>query len=234
MPAARPILFSAPMIRALIDSRKTQTRRIMKPQPQKNFDGWDWGWLVPGKNVTPGTAITWRDDHDPSPAFRHWYCPYGRAGDLLWVREAFIHGHPYDGSHFGKEKIWYRADNDLDEWQGEDGEMTEHIPWKPSIHMPRAFSRLTLEITNVRTQRLQDITPEDAIAEGLRIFDYKGLPAYAWKEDGNGHGSPKGAFWALWDHVNGPESWKENPWIWALTFKVHQCNVDALLQQKAA
>jgi hypothetical protein len=249
MPAARPILFSAPMIRALLDGRKTQTRRIMKPQPQRNVDGWDWGWPIPGKGVTPGTKTLWRDDNNPGSATAHFYSPYGRPGDLLWVRESFVRGFNCDDSGFlitedkdGNElplKTWYRADENKHlQWADEDGHLEDRVPWKPSIHMPRTASRITLEITDVRIERPQYISPEDAEAEGINRITHGRNGDYFHFQRTDTHPQnwihAEDAYRELWQLINGAGSWSADPWIWALTFKVQQCNVDALLMQKAA
>jgi hypothetical protein len=242
MPAARPILFSAPMIRALLDGRKTQTRRIIKPQPRiDNMGNFCWNGSNYGQSesgVPRSASLTeWRDKKGNSK------CPYGRPGDLLWVRETHSLG--------GNNLVAYRADGRCgciyDTGEGYLGLMPhgmileKGIPyieglkqwglskyggkWKPSIHMPRRYSRLTLEITDVRVQRLHDITQEAAIAEGLE------------KRYWPGHSDPVPptmAFKEVWENINGLTSWLQNPWVWALTFKVHKCNVGALITQKAA
>lgn len=151
----RPILFSAPMVRALLAGTKTQTRRIVK-----------WRDVAPGLNLSfTGLSAsriveTWVLE-SPSRTSREWRCaptpcPYGKPGDRLWVREAFgFVTHDRDGPR--PESLIFRADDNA-EWDGK---------WRPSIHMPRWASRVTLGITDVRVQRLQEISEEDAIAEGI-------------------------------------------------------------------
>lgn len=124
-------------------------------------------------------------------------CPYGYPGDRLWVRETFRQ-YP-DG-------IFYRADaNDI--------ELANdvHRPWKPSIFMPRAASRITLEITAVRLARLQDISEVDVTAEGIQEIIDAGVDHDGW---------PRDAYRSLWDSINGPDSWDANPWVWVVEFKV--------------
>lgn len=171
---ARPILFSPEMVRALLDGRKTQTRRVIVPQPPQ-------------------------------------LCRYGVPGDLLYVREAhyIIGEHP--GAWPGSRWTHYRADasnnlNDPAQWSG---------PWKPGIHMPRHASRLTLRLTDVRVQRVQEISDEDAIAEGIP----RAYPI------------PKVEFQDLWDDINAARgyAWPTNPWVWALSFEVIKQNVDAYI-----
>lgn len=194
-PNTHPILFSAPMVKALLDGRKTQTRRIMKvdigrtPSPGAYFhaynNGPQWNWWTYGGLV-----------HNNAPIIR---CPYGRPGSLLWVRESIAY---YDKAG-PLETFIYRADGTPDS--------NDYIRWTPSIHMPRRASRLTLELTVLRVERLQDISTPDAIAEGVE-----------WR--GIGQAIP--AFKRLWESINGYGSWSTNPWVWALSFKVHVCNVD--------
>jgi hypothetical protein len=155
-------------------------------------------------------------------------CPYGQPGDLLWVREAWQPvwaeaDEPAPEGLRSKEgwSIGYAADQIVDWYDGES--LTSRC--KPSIHMPRWASRLTLEITDVRVQRLQEISEKDALAEGIEPRCWLGqstpLP-------------PVASFRGLWESVNGPESWAENPWTWALTFKVHHQNIDDFLQMREA
>lgn len=171
----RPILFSGPMVRALLEGRKTQTRRTMKTPPD-SFEA----------QYTVLSA-----------------CPHGQVGDRLWVRESFADvPHPADEPHprlrrgpKGKGITW-RAD-----WVGN----PSGFKWKPSIHMPRWASRITLEITDVRVERLRDIREDDAIAEGVQDFAFVGAV---------------NAFESLWESINGTESLESNPWVWVVEFKV--------------
>lgn len=174
----RPILFSGPMVRAIIEGRKTVTRRVVKPRD-----------------------LAWMDEHqglrEPCNAIR---CPYGQTGDRLWVRETF--------AVYGNEKmaaIHYRADRP--HHVGQKG-----MGYKPSFHMPRWASRILLEITAVRVERLQDISQEQAMAEGVLSCES------ALDPDGNGY-SPYELFSALWVSINGHDSWHANPWVWVVEFK---------------
>lgn len=247
---ARPILFSAPMVRALLEGRKTQTRRIMKPQPEDNGLGLLWG---PSRK---GPKRGWYCD-TPYGGTPHpdWLaqCPYGQPGDLLWVRETFALEHNVEAeepTHADGRPIKRRPDNDIDGvfplWVQPHYRATDDAPdlayedsdepecrWKPSIHMPRWASRLTLEITAVRVERLQDISEADAMAEG--IFPLTEEPG-RWL---NGkvnfkYSSPLSAFIGLWCAINGPLAWKDNPFVWVLEFRVHKVNVDELLKRRAA
>lgn len=206
----RPILFSAPMVRALLAGTKTQTRRVVKPQPTGFVGG-------------PGVTLC---DSSPAPLVpmndfagtcgQEIICPYGQPGDRLWVRESF--SGPWcmeaqDGiaaappSKWGESsQIWYWAD----------GEPT-HGDWtrpRPSIHMPRWASRITLEITSVRVERLQDIDISAAQAEG--VSDTGSL---ILDSAGNEQGGPIAEYAVLWEQINGPGSWDANPWVWAVEFR---------------
>ena len=177
----RPILFSAPMVRAIIEGRKTQTRRLFNETPE-DFDD-DGHPLVRGK-----------DDK-----LHRTRCRYGKIGDRLWVRESFA----YDGEVGGKEFFLYTATDSrcqIDSY--------EPVKWTPSIHMPRRASRISLEITGVRVERLQDISEDDAKAEG-------------WHGDISKFPDQYPALWFqnLWASINGEESWNSNPWVWVVEFK---------------
>ena len=188
----RPILFSAPMVRALLDGSKTQTRRIFKLPPGCSwYDG------------LGGEKDGWLQD-DTGPAWWHvseQRCPYGQPGDRLWVREAWA-PRAIDPEC---TTAAYRATDD--ECNG---------PWKPSIHMPRWASRIDLEITGARVERLQDISEADARAEGAPGYE-EGVDEpppsddYQW--------SYRASFQRLWERINGAESWAANPWVWVVEFR---------------
>ena len=189
----RPILFSAPMVRAILDGRKTVTRRPVK-----------------------GAGLKWLEDFTPEyvadPA--NSLCPYGKPGDRLWVRETcFINDYRQAGVPVEERAdvdLVYRADP-LPDWEGEESLIT----WRPSIHMPRWASRILLEITDVRVERLQDISRADIRAEGLQCPpelggddvspNYRDWYPAAWRQ--------------LWESINGADSWNANPWVWVVEFK---------------
>ena len=211
----KPILFSAPMVRAILDGRKTQTRRILKPQPPAEYS-------LLGIYAPHLTAV--------------WHCeptgtkdksarlPYA-PGDVLWVREAFrTHeggtirdpGSGFVIDHIDPE-IVYKADR-----------TTPGGRWKPSIHMPRWASRITLRVTAVKVERLQDISEDDAKAEGILVGEplpeipesigdiyHNGVtdPMDGWTRD------PGQAFHDLWTSINGADSWAANPWVAAISFE---------------
>ena len=220
--ADRPILFSAPMVRALLEGRKTQTRRIIKPQPTGRID--------PLRSYNHGRMeIAFGPDMRDKGGGPKWWRPLAQAGDRLWVREAWrCHSWASDVATF-----MYRAHE-----RHSYTEMTEQFPvagreyirpgmsWKPSIHMPRWASRLTLIVTDIRVQRLQDISKTDAIAEGVE------RDSDGWRDYMLPHTrlcvSATGSFQTLWNHINGPDAWKANPWISAYTFTVINCNIDQI------
>lgn len=198
--ADRPILFSAPMVKALLAGTKTQTRRRIKA-------------VVPHDGLPSET----QEDMDVRGWIRYggdWLppCPYGDAGSRLWVRETWA---PYDSQTIAtREKlgIFYRADDE-----------TKHSTdgaWKSPIHMPRWASRITLEITAVRVERLQDISAKDILAEGavLRAHDdqFGHNPVSAF--DGKCYMDLKSLWSAGWQSINGAGSWAANPWVWCLSF----------------
>lgn len=175
----RPILFSAPMVRALLDGSKTQTRRVFKA---KNGGVW------PHKNDLPGMRQILRN------------CPYGQPGDRLWVRETWAYGtHAMASKDPEAEGPWvYAADN-----MQAHGRLCDR--WSPSIHMFRTASRITLEITGVRVERLHDISEADAVAEGVGIRCHSPMAVLEYS--------------MLWESINGPGSWEANPWVWVVEFK---------------
>jgi hypothetical protein len=191
------------MVRAILDGRKSQTRRAVKPQPRGEPEVW---------------LINASGEFCARTAGNEWLpvrCPYGVPGDLLWVREEFSGWWCYDKtppSCWNRDgRIWYWADG-----EPSDGDWT--LP-KPSIHMPRWASRITLRVTEIRVERLQEISEEDAIAEGA--------PRGGFDEDGRFYENPVGpdrgshrcGFAALWEHINGPSSWDANPWVWVVGFE---------------
>lgn len=196
----RPILFSGPMVRAILEGRKTVTRRAVKPWqvPTLQEDGrWlataqrhaRWGFGVDGKDAQACAAELASSG----------CCPYGSPGRRLWVRETY--------ADIGC-RLTYRADTD-------DGAHCMVKKWIPSIHMPRSACRLMLEVTAVRVERLQDISEEQAIAEGPPGLTFPAPPGSHWvTEDGR-----RRAFMRLWDDVNGAGAWDANPWVWVVEFK---------------
>ena len=222
----RGMIFNAEMVRALLSGRKTQTRRIMKPQPEPCPRGGHW-WP---SNVFK-TMLHVEDEMQNGKG--GWgglvgdACPFGAVGDRIWVRETWgvvshafsddglmidwvpdrpataIHEMPFGNGYYSGYAI-YAADGDFT-WGDDDGYEDGCSCWKPSIHMPRAASRILLEITDVRVERLRSMSQDDARAEGV-------IAASGPMEAGL-------AFRELWDSIYGEESWKANPWVWVIKFK---------------
>lgn len=202
----RPILFSAPMVRAILDGTKTQTRRIVKPQPLEASPGpgiraalyrpGDFIW--PDK--VPGCSTISCKPHGPD-GWAEQHSPYGKAGDWLWVRETWQMAG-------GDSCFWYAATDS----QADCG-ASPVSRWRPSIHMPRRASRITLEITRVRVERLQDISEADARAEGAPPLDPH------WPIPADGRGTHASGYRRLWEQINGPDSWASNPWVWVVEFR---------------
>jgi len=200
----RPILFSGPMVRAILEGRKTQTRRVAKT------DGLD---LVGpcGNSATGDVFLVGRDWVGNTVTVK---CPYGLVGDRLWVRETW--GNGWTSKPVETDALCYKATP-----LKEQGFKICHR-WRPSIHMPRWASRITLEITAVRVERLQDITEEDAKAEGAdRGLWMPGLGIFMGPtdEENDKRCSYKQGFEFLWSSINGPESWASKPWVWVIEFR---------------
>lgn len=234
----RPILFSGEMIRALLSGNKTQTRRIVKPRKDRNF----------------GVDLVEHELAGEINAGDFTNCSVGQPGDGLWVRETFqgplvdedeIASYHEEGpdKYLTPEFCKYRATDQLDAIDFDGNE----LGWRPSIHMPRWASRITLEIVNVRVEQLQDISIADAQAEGIFFKDYGRncfhggswpkdvgeCPApfashpqregWSWKETTSHeqcHGNARYCYGALWESINGAGSWNKNPWVWVVEFKV--------------
>lgn len=225
----RPIIFSGAMVRAILEGRKTQTRRPVREQEALTF-------LACEDGDDGDLQVAWSDEGHSGPGFYAWCgeypeegaeflgAPFGRSGDRLWVRETFAspvtswtdYGWEWDeddgarlpggksvpGNQFSKRTAKYRAD--YGDWHQDEG------PWRPPIHMPRWASRITLEVTDVRVERLHYLTEEDAQAEGVS-------PA----ETTDGDLSYALGFIDLWDSINAKRghSWASNPWVWVVTFR---------------
>ena len=186
----RPIIFGAPMVHAILEGRKTQTRRIIATSSPRSH-------ILPGYS---GGNLPFQ-------------CPYGQTGDRLWVRETFSGPDCMEATAYNKaappskwgrgSRIWYWADGNPP-----GGDWTRP---RPSIHMPRWASRITLEVTGVQVERLQDITPADCVEEGYQSppgtrYAQEELAALDWYRD-------------LWEQINGPGSWDANPWVWVISFR---------------
>lgn len=213
----RPILFSGPMVRAILEGRKTQTRRLVK-LPEESA-GWRFSMLERGSdtNAPPFrcSAIFVRGATNIGVSVR---CPYadGAAWSRLWVKETW-------GRVTGNGvRIVYRADGEQP--MGLDGQpVAGKMTWVPSIHMSRDKSRLTLEVTNLRVERLQDITPQDILAEGVVSGPHHDTilgkcPVSAF--DGRAYPDLRSLWASGWDSINGEKApWRSNPWVWVVGFK---------------
>lgn len=202
----RGMIFNAEMVRAILDGRKTQTRRIMKPQPEPCPRGGHW-W---SSNVFKTMLHVEEEMQNGKGGWAGLVgdaCPFGDVGERIWVRETFgfelrtVGGAPH-------EQLVYRASKPdavrLYDCNGKPYPMK----WTPSLHMRRKYSRITLEITGVRVERLNDISDGDAINEGCRTADMKSGDRMA------------NVFERLWSSIYGSDSWSANPWMWVIEFKV--------------
>lgn len=226
----RGMIFNSEMVRAILDGRKTQTRRIMKNQPAGDYP--DTPALI--RSVDGG--FQWYGHYGESSIFN---CPFGAVGDRIWVRETWgvvsheldedgriqpwspdrpatdIHEMPFGNGYYSGHAI-YAADGDFT-WGDDDGYEDGRSCWKPSIHMPRAACRILLEITCVRVERLNNISQEDAQAEGMELTGWR--PTYSDPDSGGEVWTPYDNFAQLWESIYGEESWKANPWVWVIEFK---------------
>jgi len=225
-----PILFSTPMVQAILDGRKTQTRRIIK-----QAIGWDAIWKV----VPVGEEhISSKPQFEIRCGSRYhlptFCCPYGQPGDVLWVRERFCKDF--------LNRYWYYQQFDFSRKYHyvHDSTINEEIQFKatafkPSIHMPKAAARIWLQIESIGVERVHQISEEDAKAEGVNTYPHKNSKWYNCYlcETGIGHRGdshvcgPYGewrtaieSFHSLWESINGPESWEANPYVWVVKFKV--------------
>lgn len=235
----RPILFNAPMVIAILDGRKTHTRRLVKISKErgeweastiggagvKHPDGTQAVEQACIRNTTTGKVIT---------------CPHGIMGDRLWVRETWqgplFYGEIPEDWNSDKYKTpeycHYKASGDSCDFIDADDNFVER--WSPSIHMPRWASRILLEVTNVRVERLQDISKEDAISEGFKAITKDGKTIKYGVPDADGYPgnddigwdwcdwdvNPVIAYKRLYESINGTGSWDMNPWVWVIEFKV--------------
>ncbi|MBH2842876.1 hypothetical protein I6U52_03965 [Serratia marcescens] len=221
----RPVIFNSEMVRSILDGRKTQTRRVMKvqPKPSETRPGDFWfsskklESMVHASDFTPGNSPI----ADCHLFFQEHCCPFGQAGDQLWVRETFMDltSTGIEATTGKFEGFAYRADTPAGSY-GDEVRKEYGLKWTPSLHMPRKACRILLEITAVRVERLNDISEEDAKAEGVKPAGDM-LPDYP-----DTFLTPKGdfaiakvAFQRLWQSIYGEESWAANPWVWIIEFK---------------
>jgi hypothetical protein len=245
---ARPILYSASMVCALLAGKKSQTRRMLKPQPELTESGW----------------LQWRDGECAIDCFAASIvddCPYGLPDDLLWVRESLCRNCEPDGRDDEGRGLWaarYAADHTqvseqlaLGLWcplMALHGFRRQPRGFSvPSIHMPMPYSRITQRITSVRVERLQDISEADAIAEGICYLGKNVNGIDMWAQFGAIAQTTAGlcadvdfigrtaqeAYRKLWESINGKASWAANPWVWAISADTLKQNVDQVMRQAA-
>ncbi|ELN4045050.1 TPA: morphogenetic protein [Klebsiella variicola subsp. variicola] len=225
----RGMIFNGEMVRAILDGRKTQTRRIMAPQPADDIER----GIFPNPEVI-GWKSSRRHKHGSTTAH---FCPYGKPGDRIWVREAYRFPASLDDVSptgvgemavaTGYRKPWAPTFYEFtgtfsDGWKGFETppKVSDAGKLRPSIHMPRWASRILLEITNVRVERLNAISEKDAAAEGVPpagslLPDYPGT----FLTPKGDFATAKVAFQRLWESIYGAENWLANPWVWVIEFK---------------
>ena len=256
----KSLLLTDGMVRAVLAGLKTKTRRPLKPQPDSVHDGapyWNIGGYRAWEFLKNPPAILRKGSVNPLK------CPFGQGGDRLWVRETFClehqvesdqpppftDGRPIRWEFAGMESdpegadMWvqphYRATDPTPELDYEDSDGEPTVRWKPSLHMPRWASRITLEITEIRVERLQEITEEEAKAEGARkfinlppdpsLYPYGNEPRWSMEDPRSTReclGSARYAFANLWERLYAKKGlgWNDNPWVWVITFRrVERC-----------
>ena len=205
------LMFKAPLVRSILDGSKTQTRRLVKPQP------------VAGQGMVNaaycGDRNLWLRDGpcDKTDPAKEWRCPTGQPGDRIYVRETFCY--QWSDERGWLDECWFRATTpDVEHPDG-----GEKSPWKPAIHMPKTVARIWLDITGVRIERLQDISEADCIAEGISELPHQAAERGCWWTGNVAAGAalhgrtPRNAFQLLWESTGG--DWAANPWVWVIDFK---------------
>ncbi|SQC34248.1 hypothetical protein [Kluyvera cryocrescens] len=232
----RGMIFNGEMVRAILDGRKTQTRRIVKPQPElTKGSGFSWNGALYGVGS---------NDRETNRNFAHVKCPHGKPGDRIWVRETWSQLGNEDGCAIdwndelvkgggpeaariyrasceqkpGNYGLWSIPDDAF--WKPHTDNMEFEGAWRPSIHMPRWASRILLEITDVRVEQLSEISEEDAAKEGISPAGDL-LPAYpgTYLTPKGDFSTAKVAFQRLWESIYGEDNWKASPWVWVIEFK---------------
>ncbi len=211
----RPILFNGDMVRAILEGRKTQTRRIVKGIPDDmQLDDWDPDSLPVTMFFSDGGDVTKQIE-----------APY-EPGDLLWVREKFLietsgsYRFDAEGLSPGEYPEWLQRGSQVHYAATTD--LKSLGLWKPSIHMPRWASRITLKVTSVRVERLNDISGEDCVAEGIPYHEGYPIGFYKMDDEAARASIHQGEFRNLWQSINGAGSWAANPWVWVIEFEVQK------------
>ncbi|WP_151744530.1 hypothetical protein [Acinetobacter calcoaceticus] len=231
----RPIIFNTTMVKAIIEGRKTQTRRLVKPQPKffKGNAGGHW-WRCTHVQSMIRVEEELQNPGEYYEGFIDEVNPFGKKGDRLWVRETFCYGHidEFDAEHPDERELFIDQDNDLKhlhtpihkEWCLREGISIEEVLWKPSIHMPRSASRILIEITKIRIEQLNQISSHDAVQEGLLKLPASGR--YVINQGDQYFGAvstnPTEVFKWMWESIYGSRAWELNPWVWVVEFNVIQ------------
>lgn len=223
----KPILFSTPMVQAILDDRKTQTRRITGLEDiNKHPDD----YILEGFSSANPKRVFGALFRHKSGLMVFIPCPYGEVGGILWIREKFRlqEAFEFDGETTPEHYWYYATTPDIVKCSDNEEYPKDDWKWKPSIHMPKAACRIWLQIIDIRIERLQKITEEDAIAEGVYFYgtedsetdDYKN---YLYDDKGNcddfGVKTAKESFQTLWQKINSEDSWNQNPWVWVIELK---------------
>lgn len=192
----KPILFSTPMVQAILSDSKTKTRRILKVRGCQ--------WFVPDVSWSIDAINSWNKNN---------LCIYGKPGDILYVRETWEPVPVETASIFENTtrpeiRIRYKADT-----------QESFNRWHPSIHMPKAAARIWLQIESITIERLQDITDADALAEGIKVLE-PGEAYYDYLKEPGSFATPRGSFFSLWRKINGDQSFESNPFVWVISFKL--------------
>jgi hypothetical protein len=212
------------MVKAILDGRKTQTRRNIKNvelRPSKNEGRFNFSYERKTR-FEAGVNLTLESLNLPFTGILD-LCPYGKPGDLLWVRETWL---KLDRDHVITSQYAYKSNGDpnTEDLRKDYIKSGRNYKWKPSIHMPKDAARIWLMVEEVRVERLQDISEEDAIAEGIGTTN--GIPVgltshyLDYLNNRNCYSSPFNSFQSLWASINGEESWNANPWVWVVKFRV--------------
>jgi hypothetical protein len=232
----RPIIFNTATVKAIIEGRKTQTRRLVKPQP-KAFDGSGGGHWWRCTYVQSMVRVE-EELQNPTSEYYEGFIdevnPFGKKGDRLWVRETFCYGRidEWDAEHPEDRRLYVDQDNAFiknqqsipKQWCEENNVDVEGVVWKPSIHMPRSAARILLEITKIRIERLNQISTQDAVQEGLLKLPASGRYVVNQGDQyfGAASSNPCEVFKWLWESIYGSNSWDFNPWVWVVEFNVIQ------------
>jgi hypothetical protein len=203
----RPILFNTEMVQAILAGRKTQTRRVVKPQPELTESGFKWKGFYYGIGSS---------DERTNRNFAHAACPHGKVGDVLWVRETCLWvmlDDAHDLLEGSRDRNQWVYKTDVGEDWIEYAKEKYGYKWKPSIHMPKDAARIWLRIKDVRVERLQDISGSDCGSEGMQVtgLTLSSIEVH-WDE-------LKRQFKSLWQSINGEKSWNENPFVWVIEFE---------------